>query len=312
MHLWSSEMFANIESLWGRLVRVEDNTVEPQSFERAHFLMETSWMERIEETVEILEGEDSMIRIQIQEVKIIHSHDIVCSCERESDDGRSETRVSNLQEDQMTRMNPLYCNSGEEDHRRDGEVRGMAEEFDIVGVVCREVSPELRLCEPEMWLQCTSGLWVAEAVGEVTVPRLGWRAPNTVFELVSNSTPGGHPIENLNFELEQMDNLNIDLVEGGLESTQQTEKTNFCPTVEFVQHNSLSRKVRSVNDLVVDTLSTEERRRLLKRQGKGKRGRSQREGDHGHIFVNESLTDSDFVARKTSILNEAAATVQLG
>ncbi|KAK8626236.1 hypothetical protein V6N13_133887 [Hibiscus sabdariffa] len=146
MHLWPSETFANIASLWGRLVRVEDNTVEPQSFERARFLMETSWMERIEETVEILEGEDSVVRIQIQEVEIIHSHDIVCSCERESDDGKNETRVSDLQEDQVTRMNPLYCTSGGEDRER--EVRGMAEEFDIVGVVCREVIPELRLWEP--------------------------------------------------------------------------------------------------------------------------------------------------------------------
>ncbi|KAK8595396.1 hypothetical protein V6N13_016769 [Hibiscus sabdariffa] len=29
MHLWSSETFANIAGLWGRLVRVNDNTVEP-------------------------------------------------------------------------------------------------------------------------------------------------------------------------------------------------------------------------------------------------------------------------------------------
>ncbi|KAK8661556.1 hypothetical protein V6N13_091155 [Hibiscus sabdariffa] len=71
--------------------------------------------------------------------------------------------VWNPEEDQMTRMNPLYCTSGEEDNGRDGEVAGMADEFDIVGVV----TPEPRLCEPEMWWQCTSGLWVAEAVSEV-------------------------------------------------------------------------------------------------------------------------------------------------
>ncbi|KAK8694908.1 hypothetical protein V6N13_072452 [Hibiscus sabdariffa] len=121
---------------------------------------------------------------------------------RESDDDRSETRVSDLQEDQVTRMNPLYCTSGGEDHGWDGEVRGMAEEFDIVGVVCREVTPESRLCELEMWMQCTTGLRVAEAVGEVTVPRLGWRAPDAEFVSVSKSTSGGHPFENLNFELE--------------------------------------------------------------------------------------------------------------
>ncbi|KAK8594181.1 hypothetical protein V6N13_125990 [Hibiscus sabdariffa] len=36
-------------------------------------------------------------------------------------------------------------------------------------------------------------------------------------------------------------------------------------------------RVRSVNDLVIDTLLAEQRRRLLKRQGKGKRGRLQRD-----------------------------------
>ncbi|KAK8625850.1 hypothetical protein V6N13_057007 [Hibiscus sabdariffa] len=234
--------------------------------------METSRMERIEETVEIIEGEDSVVRIQVQEIEIMYSHDIVFSCDRDSEDGRSEIRVSGLQEDQMTRMNPLYCTSGEEDNRRDGAVRGMVDEFDIVGVVCREVTPEPRLCELKMWWQCTLGLRVTEAVGEMSVLRLGWRAPDTVFESVSKSTPGEHPTENLNFELEQLDNF--DLVTGGLESTQHTEKTNFCSTVEFIQHNGMSRKVWSVNDLVVDSLLVEQRRKLLKRQGKVKRGRS--------------------------------------
>ncbi|KAK8594191.1 hypothetical protein V6N13_126000 [Hibiscus sabdariffa] len=63
MHRWSSETFGNITSLWGQLVRIEDNTTKPHSFERARFLLETSWMERIEETVEILEGEDSIIQV---------------------------------------------------------------------------------------------------------------------------------------------------------------------------------------------------------------------------------------------------------
>ncbi|KAK8626235.1 hypothetical protein V6N13_133886 [Hibiscus sabdariffa] len=108
------------------------------------------------------------------------------------------------------------------------------------------------------------GLRVAEAVGEVTVPRLGWRVPDAEYVSVSKSTSGPYPLENLNFELEQMDNLNVDLEEGGLEITQYIEKTKLCPSVEFVQHKGFSRKVRSVNDLVVDTLPAEQRRRLLK------------------------------------------------
>ncbi|KAK8617611.1 hypothetical protein V6N13_080521 [Hibiscus sabdariffa] len=214
---------------------------------------------------------------------------------RDSEDGWSEIRVSDLQEDKMTRMNPLYGTSGEDDSGRDGAVRGMGDEFDTVGVVCREVTPEPRLCELELWWQCTAGLRVTEAVDEGSVPRLGWRAPDTVFESVSKSN-GKTTTEILNFELEQLDNLNVNLVTGGLESIQPTEETNFCSTVEFVQQSGLARKVRSVNDLVVDSLPMEQRRKLLKRQGKGKRGRSQRVGDQGHAFANESLTDSDFVA----------------
>ncbi|KAK8661554.1 hypothetical protein V6N13_091153 [Hibiscus sabdariffa] len=68
----------------------------PESFERVHFLMETSSMKRIEETVEIIEWEDSVVQIQVQEIEIMHSHDIVCSCDRESDDGKRETRVNVL------------------------------------------------------------------------------------------------------------------------------------------------------------------------------------------------------------------------
>ncbi|KAK8656375.1 hypothetical protein V6N13_098328 [Hibiscus sabdariffa] len=35
IHLWSEGMFRNIAQVWGSLIRVEDATAEPQSFERA-------------------------------------------------------------------------------------------------------------------------------------------------------------------------------------------------------------------------------------------------------------------------------------
>ncbi|KAK8603852.1 hypothetical protein V6N13_096321 [Hibiscus sabdariffa] len=35
MHLWSEETFCRIAQLWGKLIRVEDATAEPQSFKRA-------------------------------------------------------------------------------------------------------------------------------------------------------------------------------------------------------------------------------------------------------------------------------------
>ncbi|KAL4361762.1 hypothetical protein GQ457_04G015010 [Hibiscus cannabinus] len=217
MHLWSSKTFANIANLWGSLVRVDDKTIVPQSLERARFLMETSWMERIEETVELVEGEDLVIRVQVQEVVVIHSHDMVCSCDKDSDGesegGANETRFNELQVVQMSGLNPLFGSSGEGDGRQVGEVRGLAGEFDIVGVVCREVPPEPRMCETEWWVQCSSELRGPEATSELSVPRIEWREPVAVFELVSKSTLGGHPADNLNFELEQTDILTGDLGE---------------------------------------------------------------------------------------------------
>ncbi|KAK8685658.1 hypothetical protein V6N13_041657 [Hibiscus sabdariffa] len=246
----------------------------PGSFERARFLMETSWMERIEETVELVEGEDSVIRVQVQEVKVIHSHDMVCSCDKDSDGesegGANEVRFNELQVVQMSGLNPLFGSSGEGGGRQVGEVQGLAGEFDMVGIVCREVPPEPRMCEPKWWVQCSSELRGLEAAGELAVPRIEWREPVAVFESVSKSTLGGHPAVNLNFELEQTDILTGDLGGGGVENFQQTAITNF-PSIELVQHNGLTRKVRSVNSLVVDSLPAEQRDKLLKRQGKKNR-----------------------------------------
>ncbi|KAK8594190.1 hypothetical protein V6N13_125999 [Hibiscus sabdariffa] len=153
----------------------------------------------------------------------------------------------------------------------------MEEEFENVGVVHREVTLGSRLFEPAIWMQCTTWVRVAKEAGEVIVARVNWGATDTEFLSVSKSNLGGHLLNNLKFEFEQMDNLNFDLEEGGLEITQQIEKTQCCPTMELIQYKGLPRKVRSVNDLVIDTLPAEQRRRLLKRQGKGKRGRLQRD-----------------------------------
>ncbi|KAK8553262.1 hypothetical protein V6N13_024328 [Hibiscus sabdariffa] len=277
----------------------------PGSFERARFLMETSWMERIEETVELVEGEDSVTRVQVQEVEVIHSHDMVCSCDMdsagESEGGAKEDRFTEFQVVPMSGLNPLFGPSGEGGGRQVGEVRELAGEFDMVGIVCRAVPPEPRMCEPEWWVHCSSELRGLEAAGELAVPRIEWREPVAVVESVSKSTLGGHPAVNLNFELEQIDILTGDLGGGGVENFQQTAITEF-PSIELVQHNGLTRKVRSVNSLVVDSLPAEQRDQLLKRQGRKNRGRPQRERKPNHSFANESLTDSDFAARKTAIL----------
>ncbi|KAK8635991.1 hypothetical protein V6N13_004702 [Hibiscus sabdariffa] len=80
MHLWSEESFHHIVQIWRNLIKVENATVEPQSFERAGFLIETSRLERVEKTVEIVMGDWSG-RIRVQEVEVVHSHNLICQCE---------------------------------------------------------------------------------------------------------------------------------------------------------------------------------------------------------------------------------------
>ncbi|KAL4283907.1 hypothetical protein GQ457_16G022410 [Hibiscus cannabinus] len=64
IHLWSEDTFCNIAQVWGSLIRVENATAEPQSFEHARFLIETSCVDRIEETLKFFWGEESY-RIRI-------------------------------------------------------------------------------------------------------------------------------------------------------------------------------------------------------------------------------------------------------
>ncbi|KAK8708878.1 hypothetical protein V6N13_059914 [Hibiscus sabdariffa] len=162
MHLLWTATFENLARLWGCFVRLEGTTAEPQSFERARFLIEMNRLERIEEMVEVLASDSSIIRVHVQEVEVVQSHDIVCPCDQDSEDGRSED---------------------------------------------------------------TSGV---EHEGQTTRDR---------------------------------------------------------PTVEVVLCKGLPQKVQSVNDLVIDTLSPEQQCRLLKAQGKGKRGKPRKEGVKASLLL---------------------------
>ncbi|KAK8680407.1 hypothetical protein V6N13_109352 [Hibiscus sabdariffa] len=64
MHLWSPTTFINLASLWGSLIREEDTTPEPSSFERARILIETNRLERIEEMMEV-QWDGFVISVQV-------------------------------------------------------------------------------------------------------------------------------------------------------------------------------------------------------------------------------------------------------
>ncbi|KAL4378318.1 hypothetical protein GQ457_02G016770 [Hibiscus cannabinus] len=254
IHLWSHETFANLASLWGKLIRVEGSTMEPQSFERARFLIESDKMDRIEEMVEVKTSEGLVVQVRVQEVEVVHSHDVICPCEKESEKDVSVDVPNGVCEGPMTWENPLFWN-GEAD-------RGMSDED--VGLVHREVSSSEQLRElgfmetpPVPRLQGT--------MGELVVTNFGEREQSQEVDLGAKSPDSLKPLENSYFEL-------------------------GC--TEIVSNQQINR--------------------LLKAQGKGKRGRTRKDGGRGVSFANESLTDSDFVARQTALLKEAEATVQLG
>ncbi|KAK8690134.1 hypothetical protein V6N13_088835 [Hibiscus sabdariffa] len=51
-------------------------------------LIEELWLERIEEMVEVT-CKGSIISVQVEEVEVVHSHDIICPCDRESESEKS-------------------------------------------------------------------------------------------------------------------------------------------------------------------------------------------------------------------------------
>ncbi|KAK8595440.1 hypothetical protein V6N13_016809 [Hibiscus sabdariffa] len=202
---------------------------------------------------------------------------------------------SSIEEDDTTTFLELFWN-GEAD-------RGVADED--VGLVHREVSSseqlrELGFMETQRALPPVPGL--QGTMGELVVTNFGEREQSQEVDLGAKSPDSLKPLENSYFELGCTE----------IVSNQQVVAHQDNSAVEIVLSKGLSRKVRSVNDLVIDTLSAEQRNRLLKAQGKGKRGRTRKDGGRGVSFANESLTDSDFVARQTALLKEAEATIQLG
>ncbi|KAL4383082.1 hypothetical protein GQ457_15G019720 [Hibiscus cannabinus] len=70
IHLWSEGTFHNIAGLWGSYIRVDAAMEEPSSFERARVLLETSFLGRIDEVVQVtIQG--SVYAVVIQEAELV-------------------------------------------------------------------------------------------------------------------------------------------------------------------------------------------------------------------------------------------------
>ncbi|KAL4333815.1 hypothetical protein GQ457_07G003280 [Hibiscus cannabinus] len=145
IHLWSEDTFCNIAQVWGSLIRVEDATAEPQSFERARFLIETSCVDRIEETLKLFWGEESY-RIRIQEVEVVHSHDLMCNCADSDTVVSSKDKQGAVDKLQLVRDNPIFApvNCDEWLGLLDRNIEVISDHVDVMW----EAQPEL---EPPEW-----------------------------------------------------------------------------------------------------------------------------------------------------------------
>ncbi|KAL4354940.1 hypothetical protein GQ457_06G015920 [Hibiscus cannabinus] len=97
VQFWSQDTFVNITQLWGSLVRLDENTVEPKSFEQARFLIETKHWDRIAKTVEV-DCNGRLVPIRVHEVEVVHTHDIVCQCETEDASSENTDQVEGVRE----------------------------------------------------------------------------------------------------------------------------------------------------------------------------------------------------------------------
>ncbi|KAK8586261.1 hypothetical protein V6N13_082074 [Hibiscus sabdariffa] len=166
-------------------------------------------MDRIEEMVEVKTSEGLFVQVRVQEVEVVHSHDIICPCEQEREEDDNVDVPGGVCEGPTTRENPLFWN-GEAD-------RGVADED--VGLVNREVSlgqrlgelgfmEVLRVLPLVLGLQGLMGELVVMDSGErkgIQVPLIEWESiatqRNQEVDLGSKSPNSLKPIENSYLEL---------------------------------------------------------------------------------------------------------------
>ncbi|KAK8708818.1 hypothetical protein V6N13_059854 [Hibiscus sabdariffa] len=67
IHVWKKETFEQIASVWGSVICVEDETLEPASFERGRVLIESASLDHIEEQVELKDSNAGNIHEELGE-----------------------------------------------------------------------------------------------------------------------------------------------------------------------------------------------------------------------------------------------------
>ncbi|KAK8637511.1 hypothetical protein V6N13_064930 [Hibiscus sabdariffa] len=285
IHLWSEGTFRSIAQVWGSLIRVEDATAEPQSFERARFLIETPCVDRIEETLKLFWGEESY-RIRIHEVEVVHSHDLMCNGEDSDTVISSEDNQGEFV--QSVRDNPTFAPVMLPSHV---DVSGDVNCDEWLGLVERNIAlnsdhmdvmwesqPEL---EPSEWntvkirgetvftkMEQLRGEPIAENQEQLLELEWNTQSGKDIEFSVSKSNlreESVHFTTVLNYSDFDLVPVPVSIV-----------STSVIPEVHVVVTNGVARKVRSINEVTITTGSEEQRGVLIKARGSSSSGKIQK------------------------------------
>ncbi|KAK9018747.1 hypothetical protein V6N11_033794 [Hibiscus sabdariffa] len=80
IHAWSGKTFSNIVKMWGEIASVDIETLAPSTFERARFQIETDLSYHIDETLDLLVG-DQCFPIRVTEIEEAIGPKCDCCCE---------------------------------------------------------------------------------------------------------------------------------------------------------------------------------------------------------------------------------------
>ncbi|KAL4369232.1 hypothetical protein GQ457_05G026620 [Hibiscus cannabinus] len=284
MHLWSTTTFTNIAHLWGQLVRLEDSTQEPTSFERARCLVETSRMAHIGEMVEVRgREEDEVWRVWVQEVE---------------------------QAEGVFRENPLFTDKspakvvGFHDDQRGSRGMGDVE----VGVISRVEASEWCVWDVDAVVEFEMGTQVRSGP-EMKLGQLGENAggqgPLTVVEGEWDSN---------SIQQNQVVLFKSNILGESVAEDNEKESVSIHEKEVSSAGNQFSNSKIQQPSVIITGPNTAGSQQLLEVEivKRNKRGRSRKNEGQDIPYANASLSDSDFVARQTALLNEAEATVELG
>ncbi|KAK8697825.1 hypothetical protein V6N13_113960 [Hibiscus sabdariffa] len=233
-----------------------------------------------EQTIEV-DCNGKLVLIRVHEVEVVHAHDIVCQCETEDAFGENIDQVEEGRE--VSQDAPA-----ESDAARifSGQLVMKATDRDR-----QDSLPEER--GVMVWGEETTLAVSREELAPVVAAAVEERGTKVVFEAELDSTLNRdrNTISNSIFVGDE----NLTIVP--IEVTDSIPDHHAVPQTspsEVMVLGGVTRKVRSVNDLIINIVPGNQRITLLRAQNRKKGWKIGIAVQRGSSFANESLFDSDF------------------